>query len=78
MAKGSRARKSSGKASFIVGVIACFFLIGVLAWMLLFFHKNPTLAPPGICRYIALAVPAALLLCIFLSLLRKTSRKGRH
>ena len=78
MAKGSRARKGSGAGGFIAGVIACFVLIAVLGWMLVAFHKNPALAPPGVCRYIALAVPAALLVCIFIALVQKLRETGRR
>ncbi len=76
MPKGSRERKRASSRGFVLGVLASIVLVLIIAVMLLIFTKDPTLAPPGVFRYVALAVPLALLITLVVTLIQYAREHG--
>ena len=52
-------------------------LAAALIFMMILFARRPELAPPGICEYIAYAVPAILMLLLLLAMAQRVSDMRR-
>lgn len=66
-----RAKNQNRAASFIVMVLAALLLAAGLIAMMIVFARDPALAPPGVCKHIAFAVPAILMLLLILAMIQR-------
>ena len=71
------AKKSSGKGGFIALCLFAVALTAALLIMLVIFARDPELAPPSICKDIALAVPAVTLVVVIVTLFQKMNALKR-
>ena len=72
-----RAKNQNQAASFILMYLGVLLLAAGLIAMMIIFGRNPDLAPPGICKHIAFAVPALLMLLLILAMIQRV-RAMRH
>lgn len=66
-----RAKNQTRPVSFLVMVLAALLLAAGLIAMMIAFGRDPALAPPGICKHIAFAVPAILMLLLILAMIQR-------
>ncbi len=72
-----RNRRKPRAISFIAMCIMALILAAGLIFMMILFARRPELAPPGICEYIAYAVPAILMLLLLLAMAQRVSDMRR-
>ena len=74
----ARQKKSSvGAGSFLLLAFFAVLMAAVLIVMFVLFGRNPDLAPPGICKHIAFAVPAILMLLLLVAMIQRVRAISR-